>query len=181
MLWWARRRSAVVPVAAVGAEVDDDQRHRVAHPRQPAVGVLAAHRGRQQALVGAGDVGVADDDHRPAARARRPAGRPSRAGLDGQDLARPRRPSSSAPPSSSKRRTSAVDDRAGAAHREPDAPLPLQVVDQRVDAGRLERVAADQQRVEREDLAQPLVLHEARDEAVDRAVALAAGPGPARS
>ena len=37
-----------------------------------------------------------------------------------------------------------LDDRGRAAHGEVDAPLALEVVDQRVDAGRVERVAADQ-------------------------------------
>ena len=47
-------------------------------------------------------------------------------------------------------------------------------MNQGVDARRLERVAADQQGVERQDLAQALVLHVARDEAIDRAIALQA-------
>ena len=46
-------------------------------------------------------------------------------------------------------------------------PVPLEVVDQRVDGAGLERVAADQQGVEAERLAQALVAHEAGD-ACDR-------------
>ena len=48
--------------------------------------------------------------------------------------------------------------------------LPLEEVDQRVDGARLEGVAADQQRVEAERLAQALVAHEPGDRTIDRAV-----------
>src|SRR4051812_44436683 len=51
----------------------------------------------------------------------------------------------------------AGDDRAGAAHGELDAPLALEVLDERVDARRVERVAADEQRLEREDAAELVV------------------------
>jgi hypothetical protein len=46
------------------------------------------------------------------------------------------------------------DQRAGPAAREPHPALPLQRMDQRVDRGGRERVAADEERVEREDLPQ---------------------------
>ena len=65
----------------------------------------------------------------------------------------------------------AADERTGAALREPNAPAPLQRVDQGVDGRGLERIAADQQRMERESLAEMLVLDEARHERIDVAVA----------
>ena len=49
-------------------------------------------------------------------------------------------------------RQSAHDGRC-AAHREMDAPFALQPVNQKVDAGRAERVPANEQRLERENLA----------------------------
>jgi hypothetical protein len=63
---------------------------------------------------------------------------------------------------------------AGPAEREEDAPLALEVVDQRVDRRRAERVAADQKRVEAEGLPQVRVADEARHGRVDRAVGLQA-------
>ena len=62
-------------------------------------------------------------------------------------------------------------------------------MDQRVDAGRLEGIAADQQWMKRQDLAQLFVLDELRDKAVHRAIRLQAHqigddfdhvPGPAK-
>jgi hypothetical protein len=61
-------------------------------------------------------------------------------------------------PSSLEQLAERLDQRAGAAHRVPHAPLALEVVDHRVDAGGVERVAADEQRVEAEALAQEVVL-----------------------
>jgi hypothetical protein len=51
--------------------------------------------------------------------------------------------------------------RAGAPHGKPHAPLLLELVDQGVDGGGLERIAAHEQRVEREHLPQSLVADEA--------------------
>ncbi len=68
----------------------------------------------------------------------------------------------------------ALDQRAGAAAREPHAPLLLERVDQRVDRAGLERVAADEQRVEAERLAQLRVLDVAADHRIDRAERLVA-------
>jgi hypothetical protein len=64
----------------------------------------------------------------------------------------------------------AAHQRAGAALGEPHAPGALEVVDQRVDRRGLEGVAADQERVERQRLADVLVLHVAGDGAVHRAI-----------
>src|SRR5690606_1261675 len=50
----------------------------------------------------------------------------------------------------------------------PYAAVLLELVDQRVDAARGQRVAADQQRMERQRLAQLVVAHEARNRVVDR-------------
>ena len=66
----------------------------------------------------------------------------------------------------------ALDQGAGAAAREPHAPLLLERVDQRIDAAGLERVAADEQRVEAKRLPQLLVVDVARDDRIDRAEGL---------
>ena len=63
-----------------------------------------------------------------------------------------------------------ADQGAGTAAGEGHPPLPLQEVDQRVDGAGVEGIAADQEGVEAQRLAQVLVLHEARDRGVDRAV-----------
>ena len=58
--------------------------------------------------------------------------------------------------------------RTGAAARKPDAPFLLKRMDQRIDAGRAERIAANQQRVKTERLTQPLVLDVARHHRIHR-------------
>ncbi len=65
-----------------------------------------------------------------------------------------------------------LDQGAGTTFREMHSPTLLEGVDQRVDGRGVERVAADEQRVEAERLAQVLVLHEPRDHAVHAAIAL---------
>ena len=69
----------------------------------------------------------------------------------------------------------AGDQPVGAALGPPHAAIHLQLVDQRVDARRLHRVAADQQRVEAQRLAQLLVLDEAGDHRIDAAIGLLLG------
>ena len=54
--------------------------------------------------------------------------------------------------------------------RKEDAPLALQVVDERVDGACVEGISADEQRVKAQRLPQVLVLHEARHRRVDGAV-----------
>src|SRR6202000_1824420 len=51
-----------------------------------------------------------------------------------------------------------------------DTPLPLEIMDERVDGAGLEGSSADQKRVERKCLAQVFVLHERSDRFVDRAI-----------
>ena len=68
----------------------------------------------------------------------------------------------------------AFDQCAGATARKPHAPLLFERVDQRIDRARLERIAADQQRVEAERLAQLRVLDVAADHRIDRAERLVA-------
>ena len=64
------------------------------------------------------------------------------------------------------------DDCAGAAHRIMNPPFAFEVVDHGVDRRRVERVTADQQRMEGEALAQKVVFDELRQIAVDAAVRL---------
>ena len=66
-------------------------------------------------------------------------------------------------------RDHARDQLVGAALGEPDAAVLFQLVDQRVDRAGLHRVAADEQGVEAQCLAQFLVLHERRHDRIDRA------------
>ncbi len=65
----------------------------------------------------------------------------------------------------------------GAAARPPHAAVLLQLVDQRIDRAGGHRVAADQQRMEAESLAQLFVLHEAGNHRIDRTPCLIAGKG----
>ena len=89
-------------------------------------------------------------------------------------------PSRSVPPSRSKCATMPRDQRVGAALGEPDAAVALQLVDQGVDRAGRHRIAADEQGVEGQRLAQLLVLHIARDDRIDRAPGLVAGERRAR-
>ena len=78
----------------------------------------------------------------------------------------------SAPPCPSMRPHEPVHERAGAADREVHAPLPLEEGDERVDRRGGERISADQQRMERHHLAEPVVLDERAHEPVNGAEAL---------
>ena len=60
-----------------------------------------------------------------------------------------------------------VDERIGSALRKPDAARLFKVMDQRVDAAGIHRIAAHQQGVEGQRLAQLVIAHEARNKAVD--------------
>ncbi len=64
------------------------------------------------------------------------------------------------------------DQRSGAALDEEDPPVAFEIVDEGVDRRRGVGVAADEQRVEAEDLPQLIVLDELGDDGVDAAVAL---------
>jgi hypothetical protein len=48
-----------VLVAAIGAEIDHEERHRVPKPTHTAIGVHAAHTSRHELQVGVCEVGVA--------------------------------------------------------------------------------------------------------------------------
>ena len=159
-----------VVVGPVGAEVDHEERHRIVEPFEVPVRVLRAHGRADEAHVGVRHVAVGHHDVRrqhlgavqPNAR-----GPPARRVHD--DLARGCRQAERAA-----QLLEQLHQRAHqcphAAHREPDAPLLFEVVDQRVDARGAEGVAPDQQGVEREHLPQPLVgdvgIHQLHDRAV---------------
>ncbi len=65
----------------------------------------------------------------------------------------------------------AIDQPSGAAQCEVHAPAPLQERDQAIDRARGKGIAADQQRMEAEDDAQPGIAEEFRNQAVDAAIA----------
>jgi len=113
------------------------------------------------------DVGVRDDEVERLAGAL--IGRDEVAGL-AELLLEPDAPhgrgEAELAPSSSNKRTNALT-RAPVHRGEEHAPLALEVMDERVDGAGVERVSADEQRVERERLPDVLVLDEARDGAVD--------------
>ena len=158
-----------VVVAAVGAEVPDEEAVRVGKPVDACVGPLAARALGQEVAVGPGDVGVGDDDvgvdHLAALKAHALGG----AAVD-QDL-RDRALQAERAALTPDQAREAVHELAGAAHDIVDAAFTLEIGDERVDARRAERVTADEERVEAQDEAEPLVLHVAGDVRVDRAVA----------
>ena len=141
------RRHAGIAIAAVCAEVDHDQRHRVAHPGKPAIGILSTRRGVEQVFVRARDVGVAHDNisiQRCAVLAQADADRAAVRGNDPLHFGAEHQRAAEFLEQCDER----IDDGAGAAHCEPDAPFAFEMMDERVDAGGLKRIPADQQRVE---------------------------------
>ena len=89
-------------------------------------------------------------------------------GRDRADLVRKQKPSAKI----QEKPRQSVDESMGAAPGEPHAAVPLQSVDQGVDRGRGEGAAADQQRMERERLAEVVVAYIPGDLAVDAAPGL---------
>ena len=159
-----------VRVLAAGAEVPDEQAHRVARLVQAAVGPAMAVLAGQQVAVGPGRIGVGHHHVRGQAAA---VGQANAAGgpvLD-QDLAHALAAAHlTALPFDQAHQ--AADQAAGAAHREVHAELPLEEGDQAIDRGGAERVAAHQQRLEGEHHAQALVLHMLAGQLIDGAIAL---------
>ena len=153
--------------AAVGAEVDEEQGHRPVHAPQPRCRPPARRDAGVEPGVGVVEVGVRDHD----------VERLARQGVGGDQVARPvarldldapdRRVEPQLAAEVHEELRQGTHEGPGTAAREEDAPVPLEEVDQRVDGARLERVAADQQGVEAQRLAQALVAHEAGDR-VDR-------------
>ena len=162
-----------VLVLLIGAEIDHEERHGEAHPLHLGVAHGGACLGRQQRAIGLRHVPVAHHRvglerfavyqlHAGCAA----AGRVDRDLLDfaleanraAKILERLHEPPHECP---------------SATHGEQHAPLLLQLVDERVHRGRLVRIAADQQRMEREHLAEALVLEILVSECRDRDV----GPG----
>ena len=147
--------------AAVGAEVPDEQAHRVALARDAAVGPVAAVLRLDKMTIGPRGVGVGDHhvggDALAAGQLHAGGGGLAVAGLDhdAPHLAvQPHR--HIAPFQQADHR---AHQRAGAAHRPVHTPLALERMNQAVDAGDRERVAADQQRLQREHHAQPGLTH----------------------
>ena len=147
-------------------EVHDEQRRRVTLLDEAACRALAARRIGHQVAVGVDDVGIRRDGigvDVPAAF-RRDADDFVALRLDlGHGIVKADRPAQPL-----EMRDHGGDQRLRAALREPDAANLFELVDERVDARRLHRVAADEERMEAQHFAQLLVLHERRDERIDR-------------
>ena len=156
--------------AAFDAEMHDEQRRRIFLLRQLLGRLLPARGLAQQILVAVHDVRIAR--HRigiamPAAL----GGHARRAVAHRLDmLDRIAQPHGAADPL--EMRGHPGDQPVGAAHREPDAAVFLQLVDQRIDGAGGHGIAADEQRMEAQRLAQLLVLHELADHGIDRAPGL---------
>ena len=161
----------VVPdrlVAPPRAEVPDEEAHGMPRPPEPPLRPAPPPvLGRQHLAVGPGGIGVRHHDvgrHRFAGSEHHARGPPV-PHRDPPDLgAEPHRAARALDQADE-----AAHEAAGAALGPPHAPAPLQVRDQGVEAARGERIPADQQRVEGERHAQPLVPHMARNQAVDAA------------
>ena len=158
-----------VLVGLLGAEVGDEETHGLATAGDCPVRVLLAVLCGDHLGVDDGGICVADDE----------------VGLEGLTVLKPDAADGSArvdlnlghggvesdlDAELGEQAGERADDGGGSAERVVDAPLPLQPVDEHVDGAGLEGVSADQQGLEGEDLPEPLILHEAGDQAVDRLV-----------
>ena len=159
--------------AALDAEMHHEQGGAEALARQAARIIRAALGAGQQVLVAVHDVGIAGDGIEPfaPARMRFDLGRllAQRVHMDHRVV----QPHRAAKPFEMAHH--ARDQPVGSATRPPHAAIDFQLVDQRVDAAGLHRIAADQQRVEAQRLAQFLVLDIARDHRIDAAPGLLLG------
>ncbi len=152
---------------ALDPEMHDEQRRRIAFAHQCLAGALRTARGFQQIAIDVHHVAIARDHVGilvPSARGRH-AGRAvaHRCDVDHR-VVQPQHAAEAL-----ELRDHAGNQPVGPAHREPHAAVFLQLVDQRVDRACGHRVAADQQRMERQRLAQMLVLHVRTDDRINRA------------
>ena len=148
-----------VRIGLAGTEVKDEQAHRI-------TGLLGL---RNHRCVQVGGVGVADHQ---VCRDRAPIDqfdRGGRPGFDANAAHGAAKPNFDA--AALQQRAQRAGDGPGAAHREKHTVRALQIMNQPVNAGGVERVAADQQRLDRESLAQLVVLQEFFDQTPNGAVA----------
>ncbi len=156
-------------VAPVGAEIPQEQTHRVSRPLQPPISPAAARAGRQKLAIRPRGVGVRHNDVSPncLARFQPHAGGASPAHRDVLDL----RAVTDRAALTLDQTDQAADNFAGTAHGEMYAPAPLEERYQRVDAAGGERVAADQQGMKAEHNTQPRVLYVSADQRIHAAIA----------
>lgn len=159
-----------VAILALRPKVDDKKRHAVLLALDPGVAVVAAILGGDEVEVGPGHIGVADHGigGMQAAIGQAHAGHPPALGEDFFDFCAQINRAAQFREQAAHR----CDDGAGAADGVMDAPLALQVVDEDIERGGVERVAADEEGVKGETAAQEVILDEFGDVAVDAAVGL---------
>ena len=144
-------------IGAVGPEIDEKKGHAVAHFFEPTVGPFVAHRRGDFLTVEIGHIGVRDDHLGakgfPGAKTdsghsvifdEKLVNRSVEAKLTAQVL---------------EEFDEGLHEGAGAPHGKVHAPLALEVVDHGVDRRGLERVAANEKGMERENFPQALVFH----------------------
>ena len=134
--------------AAIGAEIPDEEAHRVARAGDLAVGPAAARMAGEQLGIGPADIGVGHDDIGADPLAARQTDAGGAAILD-QDLLHLRIAAQMAALAVDEA-DDAIDQRAHAAHGVMHAMHPFQMRDQAVIGRRRHRIAADQQRMEAE-------------------------------
>ena len=159
-----------VGVPLLRPEIDHEERHAVSHPLHLPVGVFAPVFGFDQVQIGEGHVGVRHDR----------IGLHTLAGCQADTLRATVRNEDfsdlllimEAAAHVFNQLHQGVDDGARAAHRVMHTPLPLQIMDHRIDGRGVEGISAHQQRVEGETLPQEIILHESAHIAVHRLVRL---------
>ena len=160
-------------VAAVGREEKDEEPHGVFAGGEFPIGPLAAVDGGDEPAVDGGRVGVGHDETGFDLFAARQAdaGRTPVADEDFFD----RGIGAELHPMALTEGEERLDQRSGAPAGKPNTPLAFEVVDERVKAGGIEGVAADQEGLDAEEHTQGRIAQVAADQIVDRAIAAKAG------
>ncbi len=119
-----------VGIRPVGPKIDDKKAHRIAHPLEPAVGPFSTPLRLDELAIRVGDIRVRHHDVRGNEDILDPNA-PHPAMLH-DDPVHPRI-AAECPSQLLKQPDKGVDERTGAADHRLDPPLPLEVVDHRVD------------------------------------------------
>ena len=155
-------------VGAIGAEIDQKERHTVAHFLEPAVGPFVTDRRGDFLAVEIGHVGVGDD-HLGAEGFPGPQADAGHGVVFHQELV-DRGVEAKLAAEILEEFDQGLDQGAGTAHGEVHTPLAFEVVDHGVDGGGLERIPADEERVKGKNFAEALIFHVATGHLPDGAV-----------
>jgi len=155
-------------IGAVGAEINQEEGHAVAHPAEAGIRPFAAMSGGDTLLVEVGDIGVGDHDlgAENFAGAEADAG----GGTVFNEKFLDRRIEAELAAEILEQFDEGLDEGAGSAHGEVHPPFAFEIVDHGVNGGGLKGIPADEERMEGKHLAQALVFDVTAGHLPDRAI-----------